>query len=55
MSPQPPCLEEVEAGLVDKYQHIAPHFNFRRACAAVLATDLRVRLGLLHDCVNTAA
>lgn len=39
---QPPVLEEVEAGVVEKYRHIAPRFNFRRACASVLASDLRV-------------
>lgn len=27
---------------MEKYRHIAPRFNFRRACASVLASDLRV-------------
>jgi hypothetical protein len=30
--------------VVEKYRHIAPRFNFRRACASVLASDLRVKL-----------
>lgn len=38
---QPPGLEE---DLVEKYRHIAPRFNFQRAYASVMASDLRVRL-----------
>lgn len=51
---QPPVLEEVEAGVTEKYRHIAPRFNFQRACSSVLASDLRVRLACFVMCCRTS-